>query len=1264
MLQIHEKASTKTQEVLEFRHWKEPTSETMSWLYYRTLASAVQNCRTRSPGYKVGSAKTVATKNADETASESESDHDCMTKNVNLKQPPKSIPADEEDALWGEPGLRAQAVDTLLADWTTLNEHQIIENKASALPPGSAGYRTSFDRTIKATLREINEPRRSRGHKYKSMTMEHGVGGNKGSRREQAIHSAFSGLHECQIQLSGEILDNSGIIIGKLIRGDPAKIGESKAVCDEDGNIWCGIKKVGKAIAVTPTNIQTGATRPPAPEASEAIPPPLYADVVLETADRRVENATRYLATTGHDLPSREHHYEELAAVTETNSSKAEVSGSATLTSTTFDERPVDEDDGWTWTPTERKKKGKKAKAMEPAKENVAPSTSPTADHEEKSPSTCGAETPEGLSSTIETAEPSETGHLSSLSALENLRIEADGAILNLDGVVVGWVMEGDAKRFASMMYCCDAKGNVVDYVGKSVGKVVLVRPPDSRGPKRELSSKNAESSDALKSLPVKGPHTNAQAHTRAPETHEVVEDNGTVEGAVEDDDEPRIETHENMPCSNVCKVKDLKIDRFGDILDINFVVIARLIEGDAKMLARAGAICDAEGKIWIGDVIVKDAKIEMVEDKSTMPPPAVPDAQKPCPAPMPSVHHDLGGRTNKDKNDANDTFDEAVTGGTNKHEAIEISGKKKKGKARIKSYSFNDQDSTWGNPWGPPAPKTKKSLLQTDQTSNTATTGEAVDATQNRKSVKFWTSDTHVQPSAPLPSSSLSMRSVSTYSGFDQAIYSSDSECDEDEDEEEETRETERMRHLYLQHQANTPAKSRRRIVMREARNPSERLRYSGLPLSQGTGAFNPYYAVMPYQPSGLYPPISGYYGQHFPPRPPGSALGRAPEPVDDRIAPVMAQLQALQQQVVDQGIARESTKGKEELKRLIKIEAKVKAQQEEEAARAKAQQEVDQVKRRVVNLEQVERFILKQNEKALQLEARAQAAEEAAHTITRELADLERKTQEMAKDQQQALRAVQEDARRLSSIAVEAEQVASSKQAEAMKLAQGEAEHAAKMFADCKGRLEAEISAREKAEHARTEAQEQVQELRVAHQKSASTWAGSNYTFPPVAIPPVTYPEQDSSSISSSEDSSSTITDTATETTETTPQTRSGIIRVSEEDLESDPSQMIIFPSRMGWKEHEYKVLTRSMLRFGFRPLVEEGAETPCVPSQFYERPGSGGCALRGTALWHPPGPSLASDVYTSFLKTGWKPSYVRSNGKLNVSLNCTSGYQFRSL
>ena len=71
---------------------------------------------------------------------------------------------------------------------------------------------------------------------------------------------------------------------------------------------------------------------------------------------------------------------------------------------------------------------------------------------------------------------------LSPLSILDGLDIEYDGSILDSSSQkIIGKIVKDDVKKFVIMNYFCDDKGNVINYTGKTVRKVVTVMPVDEK---------------------------------------------------------------------------------------------------------------------------------------------------------------------------------------------------------------------------------------------------------------------------------------------------------------------------------------------------------------------------------------------------------------------------------------------------------------------------------------------------------------------------------------------------------------------------------------------------------------------------------------------------------------------------------------------------------------------------------------------------------------------------------------------------------------
>jgi hypothetical protein len=173
------------------------------------------------------------------------------------------------------------------------------------------------------------------------------------------------------------------------------------------------------------------------------------------------------------------------------------------------------------------------------------------------------------------------------LSALKGRTIEEDGTILNADGDVIGEVTEGDAARFASIAAKCDGNGNILNSKKKAVGKCKTVAP---------------------QSTPVTEAPSEAPAEEEAPPPPEPAK-----------------------PSVSLADLMGRKIESNGDVLDDDLNVIAKVIEGNAKQMAKKGGICDAEGNIVLGKKTL--GKVELLEPEvpeevaAPEPPPAEEEA-------------------------------------------------------------------------------------------------------------------------------------------------------------------------------------------------------------------------------------------------------------------------------------------------------------------------------------------------------------------------------------------------------------------------------------------------------------------------------------------------------------------------------------------------------------------------------------------------------------------------------------------------------------
>ena len=393
----------------------------------------------------------------------------------------------------------------------------------------------------------------------------------------------------------------------------------------------------------------------------------------------------------------------------------------------------------------------------------------------------------------------------------------------------------------------------------------------------------------------------------------------------------------------------------------------------------------------------------------------------------------------------------------------------------------------------------------------------------------------------------------------------------------------------------------------------------------------WDPYYAMMRYQPSGNYPPPSSYYG--YPP------TTHITESMSQHSTPaVNTEIAGLKEQVRLQA-------------EILRQQAAAQSEEQEDARRQKlGEEKKHEEEKRQRELKQIELLLEEQQRKSELIEQnandRVSAAYEAASDANRKFERLQQETEDALAEQERTIA----DAK--SRIATSNEQASKARhEAEVHKLALEKARREAEiekagLLADWSEKLKAETDAKVAAEMARSSAEQKVREAQRSQYEGYATSQAANYRIPwwQAAQPS----DQELEPVLSEDSDSDTEPETTMSGLKPFPDDTSlRRIRVRQQDLDSSPFHKIIFPLRPGWKEHEAKGITKSLARFGYQPIFEEG-EAPCVPSQFYEMPGAGGCSLRGTALWQPPGPNLASELYTSFLKCGWKPSYVRMNGK----------------
>ncbi|KAI4128839.1 MAG: hypothetical protein LQ338_002539, partial [Usnochroma carphineum] len=217
-------------------------------------------------------------------------------------------------------------------------------------------------------------------------------------------------------------------------------------------------------------------------------------------------------------------------------------------------------------------------------------------------------------------------------SILEGLKVNKKGQVLNEDGEPIGQLVEGEASECAGKKI--NDQGEVLDKDGKVIGKVEVVQGEAADTAMKELHPEMLEEAkeaavDAvspdlsiLEGLKVnkKGEVVNEDGDVIARlaegelddvkgkkinDKGEILDDEGNVLGKVElipqegEEEEEEGEPGPELPPLSI--LEGLKCNKSGSIVDADGNPVGKLVEGDAKKLARSGAECDAEGQFWDG---------------------------------------------------------------------------------------------------------------------------------------------------------------------------------------------------------------------------------------------------------------------------------------------------------------------------------------------------------------------------------------------------------------------------------------------------------------------------------------------------------------------------------------------------------------------------------------------------------------------------------------------------------------------------------------
>ncbi|KAI4223886.1 MAG: hypothetical protein L6R36_005093, partial [Xanthoria steineri] len=240
-------------------------------------------------------------------------------------------------------------------------------------------------------------------------------------------------------------------------------------------------------------------------------------------------------------------------------------------------------------------------------------------------------------------------------SILEGLKVNKKGQVLNEDGDPIGELVEGEASQCAGKKI--NEKGEVVDKDGNVLGKVEVIQGDAADEAMKELHPELLEEAkeaalDAVKpdmsileglKVNKKGEVVNEDGDVVARlaegelddvrgkkinDKGEILDDEGNVLGKVElipqeGEEEGEGEAEDTGPeLPPLSILEGLKCNKSGAIVDASGNPVGKLVEGDAKKLAKSGAECDAEGQFWDGKgkVIGRAVTIPKEEDEEESP--------------------------------------------------------------------------------------------------------------------------------------------------------------------------------------------------------------------------------------------------------------------------------------------------------------------------------------------------------------------------------------------------------------------------------------------------------------------------------------------------------------------------------------------------------------------------------------------------------------------------------------------------------------------
>ncbi|KAI9835714.1 MAG: hypothetical protein M1819_001891 [Sarea resinae] len=185
------------------------------------------------------------------------------------------------------------------------------------------------------------------------------------------------------------------------------------------------------------------------------------------------------------------------------------------------------------------------------------------------------------------------------ISILEGKAVNKMGNVIGDEGVPIGRLIQGDAKKLAGKT--CDDQGQIWDGHGKVVGKCEVI-PLAEREGKPEGPFAGLEGLIVNKEGKVEDENSNVVGEIvegnpkklvgrAVDEDGDIMDKYGNVAGHAEPIEEP-----EEVP-ADLSVLAGKVVNKQGNVIGDEGVPIGRLVEGDAKQLA--GKKCDGEGQLW-----------------------------------------------------------------------------------------------------------------------------------------------------------------------------------------------------------------------------------------------------------------------------------------------------------------------------------------------------------------------------------------------------------------------------------------------------------------------------------------------------------------------------------------------------------------------------------------------------------------------------------------------------------------------------------------